>query len=243
MSSSPSSSCVAYYPPDLLYAICSAVFYAAQAPPVHSLDPLVNSYSNGTGNTTTYGHFDFTVSSSNNNNNNNNNVLVPTALPSSHPPPNWPEPIARRTLHSLSLVSRAWHSAAVPWLYRKIEVRLPRNWLAFVDEITGGDDEEEGLQQHSFAIVDQTVKNAASVLTGPAGSAQALHGDDALRIQECVMETLTALPDGSIPPELLSPPASRDPSPQRLRAKSPGRWRLLRSINDAVINVTGVYCK
>lgn len=237
--SSLSSSCVAAYPPDLLYAICSAVFYAAQPPLVPSLDPLINTPSNSNG-VSFHSHessFQSRFSL------NSHNGLVPTGLPSSYPPPNWPEPVARKTLHSLSLVSRAWHSAAIPWLYRKVEVRLPRSWLSFVDEITGGEDEDEP-QQHSFAIVDQTVKNAASFLAAGAGvtpSQSVLHGDDALRIQECVMETLASLPDGSIPPELLSPPASRDPSPQRLRAKSPGRWRLLRSITDAVVNVTGVY--
>lgn len=39
--------------------------------------------------------------------------------------------------------------------------------------------------------------------------------------------------------QLLSPPASRDPSPWRLRnkSKSPTRWRMLRSISDAVQNL------
>ncbi|KAG2367038.1 hypothetical protein BDR07DRAFT_1394674 [Suillus spraguei] len=52
------------------------------------------------------------------------------------------------------------------------------------------------------------------------------------------MESLTG-PDGSIPPELLSPPASRDPSPRRLRpkSKSPARWKIMRTISDAVQNV------
>ncbi|KAF8525836.1 hypothetical protein BU17DRAFT_40991 [Hysterangium stoloniferum] len=189
-----STSCLASYSPDLLYAICSAVYHAALPPPVPSLDPM--------------------VSQSNSN---------PIALPSSYPPPNWPEPLARKTLHSLCLLNKAWHDAAKPWLYRKVEVRLPRNWLAFVDEITSGEEDDE--LQPSSAIVDQTVKNAAVALAGVNA--------DALRIQECVMETLAVgLPDGSIPPELLSPPASRDPSPRR--AKSPGRWRLLRSVTDAV---------
>jgi hypothetical protein len=48
-------------------------------------------------------------------------------------------------------------------------------------------------------------------------------------------------PDSSIPPELLSPPASRDPSPRRLRqkSKSPARWELMRSISDAVQDLMG----
>jgi len=47
--------------------------------------------------------------------------------------------------------------------------------------------------------------------------------------------------DGSIPPELLSPPASRDPSPRRVRqkSKSPARWKLMRSISDAVQDLMG----
>jgi hypothetical protein len=200
------SSCVASYPPDLLYAICAAVYSAALPPPVSSLDPLLPQ-----------------------------SKAVPTSLPSSHPPPNWPEPLARKTLSNLCLVNKVWYEAAKPWLYRKIEVRLPRNWLALVDEVTGG--EEDGELEPTASLVDQTVKKAAVAL----GNFSRPASGDALRLQECVMETLTAVPDGSIPPELLSPPASRDPSPGRLRAKSPGRWRLMKSISDAVKNVTGMY--
>ncbi|KAF8591114.1 hypothetical protein K439DRAFT_1656927 [Ramaria rubella] len=201
-----STSCVASYPPDLLYAICSAVYSAALPAPVFSLDPLISQ-----------------------------SDAVPTVLPSSYPPANWPEPLARKTLASLCLVNKVWHEAAKSWLYRKVEVRLPRNWLAFVDEITGG--EEDGELEPTASLVDQTVKNAAMAL----GSLSQREPGNALRLQECVMETLTNAPDGSIPPELLSPPASRDPSPGRLRAKSPGRWRLMKSISDAVKDVTGMY--
>lgn len=200
------SSCVASYPPDLLYAICSAVYSAALPALVPSLDPLIPQ-----------------------------SGAIPTALPSSHPPANWPEPLARKTLTSLCLVNKVWYEAAKPWLHRKIEVRLPRNWMAFVEEITGG--EEDGEPEPTASLIDQTVKNAAVAL----GKLSQPASGDALRLQECVMETLTGVPDGSIPPELLSPPASRDPSPRRLRAKSPGRWRLMRTISDVVKNVTGMY--
>lgn len=202
------SSCVASYPPDLLYAICGAVYYAALPLPVPLLDPPLPQ-----------------------------SEPVSTTLPSPHPPVNWPEPLARRTLRSLCLVNKVLYEAAKPWLYRRIEVRLPRNWLTLVDEITGG--EEDGELEPTVSLVDQTVKNAAVAL----GSLSRPASGDALRLQECVMETLTAVPDGTVPPELLSPPASRDPSPRRLRANSPGRWRLMKSISEAVKNVTGMYGK
>ena len=59
----------------------------------------------------------------------------------------------------------------------------------------------------------------------------------ARQLQECILAELSG-PDGSIPPELLSPPASRDPSPRRLRpkSKSPARWKMMRSISNAVQN-------
>ena len=43
-------------------------------------------------------------------------------------------------------------------------------------------------------------------------------------------------PETSIPLELLSPIATRDSSPSRFRpkSKSPARWKLVRSINDAI---------
>jgi hypothetical protein len=71
--------------------------------------------------------------------------------------------------------------------------------------------------------------------------------NDAIKLHENILATLGG-PDGSIPPELLSPPASRDPSPRRLRekSKSPTRWRLMQSISDAVqtamsLNEPGIY--
>ena len=44
-------------------------------------------------------------------------------------------------------------------------------------------------------------------------------------------------PDTTISPDLLSPVPTRDPSPRRLRPKSPARWEILRSIRDAIQDV------
>jgi hypothetical protein len=72
---------------------------------------------------------------------------------------------------------------------------------------------------------------------------------DKAEFEESILASLSG-PDSPIPQELLSPPASRDPSPRRLRAKSqsPARWKIMRSISKAVQNVMeltepGVYGK
>lgn len=203
-----SMSAVLQYPPELLFTICEYI-YAAGLPPsdyASSLDPLA------------IGEFG-----------------TPSALPSSMPPPNWSEPEARKSLSSLCLVNHAWYEAAKPWLWHKIEVRLPRSWLALLDEITTDteDDEKtalvfkESIQAATHAALASAVRNGASS-----------DEDAARRWKESIMESLTG-PDGSIPPELLTPPASRDPSPRRLRPKSqsPARWKIMRTISDAVQNM------
>ncbi|KAH9003012.1 hypothetical protein EDB86DRAFT_3233334 [Lactarius hatsudake] len=172
------------YPPELLSLICAHVYESAIPSRVSSLDPL---YLLEAG--------------------------VPTGSPSSYPPPNWQEHIARNTLASLMLVNHAWSEAARPWLWRKIEVRLPRSWLSFLEEISGGEDDD---------VTEEATAQAER------------------KLKESILQELGG-PDSSIPPELLSPPASRDPSPRRLRhkSKSPARWELLRSISDAVQDLMG----
>ncbi|PCH42263.1 hypothetical protein WOLCODRAFT_137803 [Wolfiporia cocos MD-104 SS10] len=197
------------YPPELLSLICSYIYAAGLPPATGSLDPSLH-----------------------------NEGGVPTSLPSSYPPPQWPESTSRRTLANACLVNRAWNAAAKQWLWRKLEVCLPRSWLSLVEEIAGGDEEYVDAEQTAF-IVDQTIQVARSATLSVNDLICQLSGQTAvLDLHGKVIERLSG-PDGSIPPELLTPVASRDPSPRRLRqkSKSPTRYKLMRSISDAVRNV------
>ncbi|KII89910.1 hypothetical protein PLICRDRAFT_159162 [Plicaturopsis crispa FD-325 SS-3] len=194
---------VSEYPPELLFAICAYIYSSGLPAQNPCLDPITS-----------------------------DSALVPTSFPSAYPPANWPETIARRTLASLCMVSHAWHDAAKPWLWRRVEVRLPRSWLAFVDEVA----EDESDEQVALAV-GKSITDAAHAATSALSSGSCDKEAAALRLQESIMENLTG-PDSHISPDLLSPPNSRDPSPRRLRtkSKSPARWKLMRSITDAIQN-------
>lgn len=197
------SSLVASFPAELLEQICAAVYYSGQLPTLHSLDPFVI-----------------------------DSQLISTSLPSSYPSASWSEPVARRTLANLSLVNSAWAEAAKPWLWRRIEVRLPQNWMAFVREVTEGE-EEVNEQQLDFSI-----KQATNAMLALNSYGRPVDEEAQKKLQESVLATLSG-PDSSIPPELLSPPASREPSPRRLRSqsKSPARWKIMQTISNALRTV------
>ncbi|KAG8216359.1 hypothetical protein J3R82DRAFT_6440 [Butyriboletus roseoflavus] len=210
-------SAVLQYPSELLFTICAHLYAAGLPISSSSLDPIVLG---------DYG--------------------APTALPSSMPPSNCPESVVRRTLANLCLVNHAWYDAAKPWLWQRIEVRLPRSWLALVEEIAGGED--QSVEDNTALAVEQSIHAATKAALASTTIPGASTDEDGLKKwKESTLETLSG-PDGSIPPELLSPPASRDPSPRRLRGKSqsPARWKLMRSISDAIQNAVdrnepGVY--
>jgi hypothetical protein len=189
------------YPSELLFAICHYIHSACIPASLPSLDPLVAA---------DYG--------------------IPTSLPSSLPAASWPEPLARRTLAQLCLVNHAWYDAAKPWLWDKLEVRLPRTFLSMVEEIAWDYDEET-----VDMVMGNTIRAAAKAALAAGNAA---NSDAAKALEERLLFSLGA-PDESIPIELLSPVASREPSPRRLRpkSKSPARWEIMRSISDAVQNL------
>ncbi len=192
------------YPPEILTRICSHI-YAASLPPANpSLDPLI---------ITEHG--------------------IPTSFPSSLPPANWSEPLTRRTLKNLCLVNHDWNEAAKPWLWRNLEVRLPRGWLSLVEELAWEYDEETVDQ-----VMEKTVKAAAETAAKSTARGDRNNEETAKSLRESILESLN-MPDESISPDLLSPMASREPSPRRFRhkSKSPARWELVRSISDAIQNV------
>ncbi|KAF5377372.1 hypothetical protein D9757_008036 [Collybiopsis confluens] len=192
------------YPLELLSRICAYVYSACLPPASSSLDPLI---------ITEHG--------------------VPVSLPSTLPPAYWPEHFSRHTLASLCLVNHAWYEAAKPWLWRKLEVRLPRSWLSLVDEIAWNL-EEETVDQ----VMEKTVKAATRAALRSASPRFVVDHVVEKELHATVIESI-ALPDDSIPLELLSPVASREPSPRRLRtkSKSPARWELVRTISDALQTV------
>jgi hypothetical protein len=139
-------------------------------------------------------------------------------------------------------VNRAWSEAARPWLWRKIEIRLPRGWLSLVEEISGGEDAEAAEEDTARAVEESITEAAHAAMAAKTGRGTALDAEAERKLKESIIQELGG-PDSSIPPELLSPPASRDPSPPRLRhkskSKSPARWKLLRSISNAVQGLVG----
>jgi hypothetical protein len=200
------------YPPEIVSVICEHVFVLGlPALSNHStLDPL---YVSGND--------------------------LPTSLPSSMPPGNWPEPVARKTLATLCLTNKTWYEAAKPWLWRRVEVRLPRSWMALVEEVADGEDEEVNVEAAAKAV-DRTIKDAANrVIASRMPSAERHVSEEAtMELRQSIIDSLSG-PDAAIPLELLSPPASREPSPRRIRAKSksPARWKLMLSIGTAVQDV------
>ncbi|TFY50222.1 hypothetical protein EVJ58_g11137, partial [Rhodofomes roseus] len=200
-----SESCsLSQYPPELYSVICAHIYAAGCPPLTSSLDPILHAEGD-----------------------------VPTTLPSSYPPACWVDSVSKRTLKNLCLVSHAWYEATKPWLWRKVEVSLPRSWLALVDEITCGEGDDSEQEQAAF-ILGQTIQAAETAALAQESTDKIA----ALDLHEKVLRKLSA-PDGSIPPELLTPLASREPSPRRLRqkSKSPPRWKLIRSISDVVRDV------
>jgi len=109
----------------------------------------------------------------------------------------------------------------------RLEVRLPRTWLSLVEQIAWNYEEEtvDSVMGRSIQAATQAI-DSSGVLSNQS---------EALRL---VLDDFKG-PETSISPDLLSPVPTRDPSPRRLRpkSKSPARWKILKSISDAIQDV------
>ncbi|KAJ3502582.1 hypothetical protein NMY22_g18537 [Coprinellus aureogranulatus] len=191
------------FPPEILYDICAQVYTAGLPPAESSLDPVIPSEG------------------------------IPTGHPSAVPPANWSEGDSRNTLASCCLVNHAWYEAAKPWLWHRLEVRLPRTWLSLVEQLAWNYDEESVDN-----VMEKSFKAAADIAM--ASAASEIEKEETRRLSESFFEIDNAaavdVPEDPISVDMLSPMSSREPSPRRLRpkSKSPARWKIVRSISDAI---------
>lgn len=220
----------ASYPADVIEAIAAAVYELALPSAVPSLDPL---YSLST--------FD--------------NTAPPTALPSTYPAPYWPERVSRKTLSTLCLVSKDFRDAARPWLWRRLEINIPRHWLAILHAICGEDEEpEKPLNRIDSVPIKSSVEDDQSrssdralrlipepSFESPLSPSSAAEGT----ISKAASDAEAALPTGlgPVPHDLLTPRSSRPPSPAclSLRGALPGRWRFIKAVNNIVHSEPGLY--
>lgn len=157
------------YPQELLEAVCSHIFYAGVPSFIPSLDPLLSGAAN-----------------------------PPTAAPNSFPASSWTDHSVRRTLASLCMVNKAWYDAAKPWLWRRLEVRLPRSWLCLVDELAGGADGEAEATETALAVGKSIQEAHNAALAARSIFVKETDQDTAEKLHSDIMAHL----DGSVPPEV-----------------------------------------
>lgn len=102
-----------------------------------------------------------------------------------------------------------------------------------MDEIAWEYDEETVDQ-----VMEKTARAAAETAVKSGSSSVPTDKEAARKLQESILYSIHT-PEDAISPDLLSPMASREPSPRRFRhkSKSPARWELVRSISTAIQDV------
>jgi hypothetical protein len=203
-------------PLELLSNVSAAVFWSAQHPPLHTLDPFVPG---------------------------EHGLDSPGSQC-------WSEPVMRGTLASLCRVNHACAEVARPWLWRVVQVRLPRDWLALLDQTLEEEVEEDIVGNPSLAGSETTaslcsetgVMSVRSSLSSSSSSSWVPAASSAAPTPVNEFPPMPSVsfadaPGMSIPPELLSPAPSREPSrARRLRSKSrgPARWEVIRQLTHAM---------
>ena len=134
---------------------------------------------------------------------------------------------------SLCLVKHAWYDATEPWLWQKIEVRLPRRWLALFDEVAGGEDQSTEDNNTALAV-EQSIHVASKATLATATLPGASIDEDALQRRKESERSRWIYSSRFAHTTCVS-----RSKPRRLRAKSksPARWKIMRTISGAVQNV------
>ena len=136
------------FPPEVLDAIVYAVYLAAEIQLPSSLDPVLTL---------------------------NTPTSTSAGLTSSWLPPSWSKEGPKRTLKSLCSVSRAFFAAARPYVWRRAQIRLPRDWMSLVSEITGG---EDVVDESAMDLIEHSLDVAArSVYTLTTGAKEPDQGE------------------------------------------------------------------
>ena len=157
------------FPQELLEAICAHIFYAGVPSFAPSLDPLIGGPPN-----------------------------PPAGVPNSFPASSWTDHSVRRTLAVLCMVNKCWYDAAKPWLWRRLEVRLPRSWLCLVDELAGGADGEAEAQATALVVGESIQQAQNAALAARSIFVKDTNSDTAEKLHSDIMAHL----DGSVPPEV-----------------------------------------
>lgn len=96
------------------------------------------------------------------------------------------------------MVNKAWYDAAKPWLWRRLEVRLPRSWLCLVDELAGGTDGQVEAEQTALVVEKSLQEAQNAALAARSIFVKNTNQDTADKLHSDIMAHL----DGSVPPEV-----------------------------------------
>ena len=95
-------------------------------------------------------------------------------------------------------MNKAWYDAAKPWLWRRLEVRLPRSWLCLVDELAGGTDGQVEAEQTALVVEKSLQEAQNAALAARSIFVKNTNQDTADKLHSDIMAHL----DGSVPPEV-----------------------------------------
>jgi len=122
----------------------------------------------------------------------------PTAVLNLFSPTSWTDHSVRKTLASLCMANKLWYDAAKPWLWRRLEVRLPQSWPCPVDGLAGGADGKVEPMETALVIEKSLQEDQNTALAARSILIKDTDQDTADKFHCDIMAHL----DGSVPPEV-----------------------------------------